>query len=166
MGFDLRQKNRPGTIGQSLVDNSYVNPGQYEMYQSDDFHRRSRSVNARKYRNVNNVANTSFEVEKLYQPVEKQKFTYSTRRDTNSTRLYYNATRQELANGASKIFGRPRNTNNLYKSIGKKVDDKRILYPGPPTLDRGFLYTDGVDKSPGRYKDRPLQRAKSVEPVP
>merc|ERR1711974_34809 len=77
---------------------------------------------------------------------------------------YYNSTRQELGTAASKMFGRPRNTNNLYKSIGKKVDDNRVLYPAPPTLDRGFLYCDGVDKSPGRYKDRPLQRAKSVEP--
>jgi len=135
------------------------------MYQSDDFHKRSRSVNNRKYRNVNNIANTSFEVEKLYQPVEKQKFTYDTRRDTNSSRLYYNATQHELGNDHNRIFGRPKNTNNLYKSIGKKVDNKRSLYPGlERNKDRSHLYPDGFDRSPGKYSGGKFQRTKSVDP--
>jgi len=151
-------------MGQKLVNKSFQNQGIYEMHQSDNFHKRSGSVNNRKYRNVDNIAGTDFEVEKLYNPVDRQKFTYNTRKDTNSTRLYYDAIRSDLGNDDNKMFARPRNSCQLYKSIGKRVDDNRKLYPAPPTKVRNHLYFDGVDKSPDRYKTFKNARAKSVEP--
>lgn len=152
-------------MGQKLVNQSYQNPGSYEMYQSDNFHKRSRSVNNRKYRNVDNIAGTDFEVEKLYNPLDRQKFTYNTRKHTNASRYIYEATRSDLGTDGNKMFIRPRNSCHLYKSIGKKVDDKRMLYPAPPTKIRNHLYFDGVDKSPDRYKTFKCQRSKSVEPL-
>lgn len=160
---DVRQKDRPDTLGQFYLNQSFQNPGQYESFQSQDFNRRAISIGNRKKNANPNVSGVDFEVERLYQPIDKQKFTYHSRRDTAATRLYHAQTKSDFRTSASKEFGTPRNTCGLYKNIGKKVDDKREIQPGPPTKIRDHLYFDGIDQKPDRYRPINLKRSRTSD---
>lgn len=152
--WDLRQKDRPGTIGQFLMDSSQVKS--YDQFQEVEQARRARSVHRDRYKTgVDNPEDA------LYTPAHKTSYGWVPPRHTNASKLMAESKAFDISKWHNRNIIKPKNTNPLYRNVDTKITNKRNKYPEVVDKDRSHLYIDGIDRSVVRRGSVQLRKSQA-----